>query len=124
MVKSRSPASTSAPSRKSTDWMAPATRERICTRSTASSLPEKSSHTVISRDLTSATVTGTAGMATVPPAAVAGLLTGRFMTRTAAETETATARLAPVRAQILLLDVIGLSLKALPETQRPEGLGY
>ena len=46
---SRSPCLTSAPSRKWISWMAPATRERISTRSTASSRPENSSHGTVSR---------------------------------------------------------------------------
>ena len=62
---------TSAPSRKWISWMAPATRERISTRSTASSRPENSSHGTVSRGATTDTETGTgAGAAAASACAV------------------------------------------------------
>src|SRR5690349_7881024 len=112
MVKSRSPCLTSAPSRKATDWMAPATRERTCTRSTASRRPEKLSQAVTSRAATTATVTGTAGACAGAEAAVAVALIGSSKNNAEPETDATRPKPAPTRAQRLLLDVISTLLAA------------
>src|SRR5258706_619268 len=61
MVISESPCFTSAPSRKWTASIAPATRDRSSTRSTASRRPENSSQIIAARGSARATDTGVAG---------------------------------------------------------------
>src|SRR5690606_31335836 len=112
-VKSRSPALTSEPSRKSTDWIAPATRERIWMRLTASRRPENSCQLFTSRVFMMVTVTGTAGASTAPSDADAFVLRGRSRKTAAVKTDAAKPRPVPARAQSLNVDIIVFSLRIL-----------
>src|SRR3954470_4297093 len=94
MVIRRSPAFTSAPSRKWISCTAPATRERTSTRSTASSRPENSSQNVASRGCTIATETGVAAGTAAAGLLDCELVEGTTVNTTAPRTVTA-AKAAP-----------------------------
>src|SRR4051794_1281133 len=112
MVIRRSPALTSAPSRKCTACTAPATRERTSTRSTASRRPENSSQTVTSLSATAATDTGVGGGAPASAALLALLPPVANIAETTAAiavTEPTAAQSLRWRTGLLLLSVVMVS---------------
>ena len=100
---------TSPPSRKCTAWMAPATRDRSSTLSTASNRPETSRQTCTGRGWTVVTVTGTAGGAAATSVEAAWASQEGSKYNAAPVTAKAVAIAKPHRAALLILAVMIVS---------------